>query len=82
MRVDLYRRPESGGQYSYLVVLAGKPIPEEANNTDWQIAEQGLEVSDEEQALPQFAIDAPFAQIGSKGYAITSYGRLHRQTKR
>ena len=40
MRVDLYRRPEAGGQYSYLVVLAGKPIPEEANNTDWQLAER------------------------------------------
>ncbi len=82
MRVDLYRRPEAGGKYSYLVVLSGKPIPEEANNTDWQIAEAGLEVSDEEQALPQFAIDEPFAQIDSKGYAITSYGRLHSQSMR
>ena len=82
MRVDLYRRPEAGGQYSYLVVLEGKPIPEEANNTDWQIAEQGLEVSDEERALPQFAIDEPFAQIGSKGYAITSYRRLYSQAMR
>ncbi len=82
MRIDLYRRPEAGGQYSYLVVLSGKPIPEEANNTDWQIAEQGLEVSDEERALPQFAIDEPFAQIGSKGYAITSYGRLQQQALR
>ncbi len=78
MRVDLYRRPEQGDQYSYLVVLSGKPIPEEANNTDWQIAEQGMEVSDEEHSLPQFAIDEPFAQIDSKGYAITSYNRLQQ----
>jgi len=32
--------------------------------------------------LPQFAIDEPFAQIGSKGYAITSYGRLNPQAMR
>ncbi len=78
MRLDLYRRPEAGGQFSYLVVLAGKPIPEEANNTDWQIADRGLEISDEERSLPQFAIDEPFAQIGSKGYAITSYTRMQQ----
>lgn len=81
MRVDLYRRPESDGQYSYLVVLSGKPIPEEANSTDWQLAEPGLEISDEEGSLPQFAIDQPFAQIGSKGYAITSYGWLHQSPR-
>jgi hypothetical protein len=79
MRVDLYRRSETGSQYSYLVVLAGKPIPEEVTNTDWQIAELGLEISDEESMLPQFAIDEPFAQIDSKGYAITSYRRLNPQ---
>lgn len=79
MRVDLYRRPEADGQYSYLVVLAGKPIPEEATNTDWQIAELGLEVSDQERLLPEFAIEEPFGQIGSKGYAITSYRRLNPQ---
>ncbi len=72
MRVDLYRRPESGGKYSYLLVLEGKPIPEEANNTDWEIAAQGMDVSDEEEALPEYAIAQPFRQIGSKGYAITS----------
>lgn len=72
MRLDLYRRPEAGGKYSYLAVLEGKPIPEEAINTDWQILSQGMEVSDEEDAMPDFAIEHPFKQIGSKGYAITS----------
>ncbi len=72
MRLDFYRRPEAGGLYTYLAVLQGKPIPEEANSTDWQLAEAGKEVSDEEQALPEFAIDEPFAQIRAKGYAITS----------
>ncbi len=72
MRLDLYRRPESGGKYSYLAVLEGKPIPEEANNTDWQILAKGIDVSDEEDAMPDYAIEHPFQQIGSKGYAITS----------
>lgn len=72
MRLDLYRRPEAGGKYSYLAVLEGKTIPEEATNTDWQILAQGLDVSDEEDAMPDYAIERPFQQIGSKGYAITS----------
>lgn len=72
MRLDLYRRPEMGGKYSYLAVLEGKPIPEEATNTDWQILAQGFDVSDEEDAMPDYAIEHPFEQIGSKGYAITS----------
>ena len=75
MRVDLYRRPEAGGKYSYLLVLEGKPIPEEANNTDWEIAAEGMDVSDERDTLPEYAIDQPFGQIGSKGYAITSVDR-------
>ncbi len=76
MRLDLYRRPESHGQYSYLAVLEGKPIPEEATNTDWEIAARGMDVSDEEDAMPEYAIDQPFQQIGSKGYAITSLRSL------
>lgn len=72
MRLDLYRRPETGGQYSYLAVLAGKPIPDEAINTDWEIEARGVDVSDEDDAIPKYAIDHPFQQIGSKGYAITS----------
>lgn len=76
MRLDLYRRPEAKGKYSYLAVLEGKPIPEEANNTDWEIAERGLDVSDEDDAMPDYAIEQPFQQIGSKGYAITSLRNL------
>ncbi len=72
MRVDLYRRPESGDKYSYLLVLGGKPIPEEANNTEWEIAAAGIDVSDEREVLPEYAIEQPFRQIGDKGYAITS----------
>ena len=71
MRVDLYRRPEAGGKYSYLLVPQGKPIPNEATNTDWEIASLGEDVSDERENLPEYAIDHPFRQIGSKGYAIS-----------
>lgn len=72
MRLDLYRRPEAGGKYSYLAVPEGKRIPEEATNTDWQLLAQGFDVSDEDEAMPDYAIEHPFQQIGSKGYAITS----------
>ena len=72
MRLDLYRRPEAGGRYSYLVVPQGRAIPEEANSIDWQLAGEGIEVSDEQQTLADFSIEQPFSQLGSKGYAITS----------
>jgi len=72
MRLDLYKRPEAGGRYSYLVVPQGKRIPEEANSIDWQIAGEGIEISDETQSLKDFSIEQPFTQLDSKGYAITS----------
>lgn len=72
MRMDLYKRAEAGGRYSYLVVPEGRPIPEEANSIDWQIAGEGIEISDETQSLKDFSIEQPFSQLDSKGYAITS----------
>ncbi len=72
MRLDLYWRPEAGGKFSYLAVLEGKRIPEEATNTDWQLLAQGVDISDVDDDMPDYAIERPFQQIGSKGYAITS----------
>ena len=72
MRLDLYKRPEAGGRYSYLVVPEGKRIPEEANSIDWQLAGEGIEISDEQQTLTNFSIEQTFSQLDSKGYAITS----------
>jgi hypothetical protein len=72
MRVDIYRRPEHAGRYTYLAVPEGRQIPEEAINVDWETAERGVAVDDNVETLPQFAIDSPIEQISSKGYAITS----------
>lgn len=72
MRLDVYQRPEAGGRFSYLVVPQGRPIPEEANRIDWQLAGEGIEISSETQTLEDFSIERPFLQLDSKGYAITS----------
>jgi hypothetical protein len=71
MRVDIYYRDESQGKHTYLAVPEGKPIPEEATNTDWHAEAQRVEVDDEQDALPKYHIEQPLAQIGAKGYAIT-----------
>lgn len=76
MRLDLYRRPEAGGRFSYLVVPEGRPIPEEATSIDWQIAGEGVEISNEEQAFAEYSIEQTFSQLGSKGYAIASIHHL------
>ncbi len=72
MRMDLYKRLETGGRYSYLVVPECRPIPEEANSIDWQLAGEGIEISDEARTLEDFSIEQPFSQLDCKGYAITS----------
>lgn len=72
MRLDIYRRAEHDGLFSYLAVPEGKPIPQEAISTDWQAASLALEVDDGADTLPDFHIERPHQQIGAKGYAITS----------
>lgn len=76
MRLDIYRRPESNGHFSYLAVPEGKKIPEEAINVDWEEADRGVELSDGQSSLADFAIEDPLAQISAKGYAITSIRTL------
>lgn len=72
MRLDIYRRPESGGKYSYLAVPEGKMIPEEATATDWEATERGWNFNEDNQRIEDFQIDDPMEQISAKGYAITS----------
>ncbi|MES3020413.1 MAG: DUF6139 family protein [Pseudomonadota bacterium] len=72
MRLDIYRRSESDGKFSYLAVPEEKNIPDEAINTDWQIEARSLEIADEADQLPDFEIDNLGEQIAEKGYAITA----------
>lgn len=76
MRLDIYRRAEHDGLFSYLAVPEGKPIPQEAISTDWEAASLALEVEDGADALPDFHIRQPYQQIDAKGYAITSVKEL------
>jgi hypothetical protein len=72
MQVDIYRRPEPEQKFTYLIVPAGQPIPEEAVNWDWQARQQGVDVDTSAQHLHPYEIDDPRGQIEEKGYAITS----------
>jgi len=72
MQLDIYRRPEPEHKLSYLAVPAGKAIPAEATNVDWQREATGVECDVDSSRLTEYAIDDPGAQIREKGYAITS----------
>jgi hypothetical protein len=76
MRLDIYRRKENGGRFSYLAVPATRRIPEEANAIDWEKLPEGVDFDESEQSLGQYLIDQPFQQIRDKGYAITSVRKL------
>lgn len=72
MRLDIYRRAEHDGKFSYLAVPESKSIPEEATNTDWEVEAQGYEVKDNADGIKDFDIEHLSDQIAEKGYAITS----------
>ena len=72
MRLDIYRRPETGGKYSYLAVPETKAIPDEATNTDWEVEARAFDVDDDADNVPEYDIDNLTEQISEKGYAVTS----------
>lgn len=76
MRVDIYRRPEPQGRFSYLAVPEGRLIPEEATNTDWQADLRGMEVGEHAELLEDYGMPEAVPQIREKGYAITSVKAL------
>ena len=76
MRVDIYRRPEAQGRFSYLAVPEGRAIPQEATNTDWEADLRGMEVGDGGELLHDYGMPAASEQINEKGYAITSVKAL------
>lgn len=72
MRVDIYRRAEAEGKFSHLAVPEGRPIPQEAINTDWESELRGQELDEESGHWDDFGIPDPGRQLREKGYAITS----------
>jgi hypothetical protein len=72
MRIDIYRRAEHDGKFSYLAVPEAKDIPEEATNTDWEVAQRAFEVQDDASHLPDYSIEHLSEQIAEKGYAVTA----------
>lgn len=76
MRVDIYRRSEADGKFSHLAVPEGKPIPQEAINTDWEGEANARELDEASERWEEFGIEHPAKQIGEKGYAITSVAKM------
>ena len=72
MRLDIYRRAEGDGKFSYLAVPETRNIPEEATNTDWLVEARAVEVADNAERLPDYQIDHLTEQITEKGYAVTA----------
>lgn len=72
MKVDVYKRPDPEGIYSYLAVPEGRPIPEEATNIDWETAEHNIDLDEDNEPVLGLAADDALQQISAKGYAISS----------
>lgn len=72
MRVDIYRRAETDGKFSYLAVPEEATIPNEAINTDWEMEAKAVEVEDDANQIPDYEIDHLNEQLAEKGYAMTA----------
>jgi hypothetical protein len=72
MRLDIYRRAEHDGKFSYLAVPETRNIPEEATNTDWEVEARAVEVDDNAEQIENYDIDNLNGQLSEKGYAVTS----------
>ena len=51
MRVDIFKRKESDGFFSYLLVPEGKNLPGEVTNTDWAIETRGIDIDPDKEKL-------------------------------
>ncbi|WP_426105976.1 DUF6139 family protein [Massilia sp. TSP1-1-2] len=72
MRLDIYRRAESDGKFSYLAVPQDRNIPNEAINTDWEVEARAVEVEDQADRITDYDIEHLSDQIAEKGYAVTA----------
>lgn len=70
MLVDIYKRPEDSGDFSYLAVPDGQEIPQEVINTDWLNDNEHIELTNFDSDL--FNIKSLESQIAEKGYAISN----------
>lgn len=70
MIVDIYKKSEPKGMYSYLAVPNGKEIPQEVINTDWLNDNKNVELDNDLGEV--FHIKKMESQIEEKGYAISN----------
>lgn len=77
MKIDLYRRSEIDGQYSYLAVPEGRPIPNEATNTDWETVTRDIDLERNDGEGTGLELNDATEQIDQKGYAISSVSKLN-----
>lgn len=82
MRVNVFRRAEQDGNFSYLAVPEGKAIPAEVTNIDWEADSWGVDLNEGTDYMEEFAIAQPAQQIDAKGYAITSSQNLGNANRR
>lgn len=76
MKVDVYKRPEPEGIYSYLAVPEGRPIPEEATNIDWETEQQSIDLDENHQTVGDLTYEDAQRQIDAKGYAISHMDKI------
>jgi len=81
MKVDVYRRPEQPGHYSYLAVPEGRPIPNEATNIDWETALNNIDLDDSNEPVEGLSAQDAMKQISAKGYAISPLQSAQRGTR-
>lgn len=72
MRVDIFRRTESDGRLTHLVVPQGKVLPQEVTDYEWHDEARGVDLDESAAHWPQYGIAQPGPQLQAKGYAITS----------
>jgi hypothetical protein len=66
MRLDIYRRAEHDGKFSYLAVPETRNIPEEATNTDWEVEARAVEVDDNAEQIENYDIENLSGQLPKK----------------
>jgi hypothetical protein len=71
MKVDVYKRPEPEGVFSYLAVPEGRPIPNEATNIDWVTEQQNIDLDETHEPVLGLSYEDAQQQISTKGYAIS-----------